>query len=182
MGAAGVLFAAVLAASPARADPTTYRIEPLRTRVEFAVDHVGFLRTYGYFARVSGRLVLDPAAQTGSIELDISTDSVVTGLEVRDDFIKGSTLFDAAQFPRMRFRSSRFTFERDKLVKVEGDLTMRDVTRPITLQVSRNDCGPLACTADADGLIRRSDFAMDNWRPLIGDEVDFRFHLVAVRE
>jgi polyisoprenoid-binding protein YceI len=179
-----VALTLALACSPTRADPTTYRIDPAHTRAEFTIEHLGVLHAQGRFAKVSGRLVFDPAARDGSIELDIASNSVVTGWDVRDEFIKGSTLFDSAQYPRVHFRSTRFEFANDKLVRVDGDLTLRDVTRPVSLDVRSLECGHPAngCTAEAAGAIRRREFAMDAWWPLIGDEVYLRFRLFAVKE
>ena len=91
-------------------------------------------------------------------------------------------MFDAAQFPRMKFVSRRFEFEGGCVVRVEGDLTLRDVTRPVTLNVRMLHCDRDTCVADASGAIRRREFAMDNWWPLIGDDVQLSFRLAAVRE
>lgn len=179
-----ILLAALAAA---HAQPAAYRIDAARTRAEFEIEHLGVLRAHGRFVNVSGRLVYDPAALAGTIELDIPVASVATGWDVRDRFIRGETMFDASQYPQMRFRSTRFEFEGGRLVRVDGELTLRDVTRPVSLAVRRLECGPQGdhgdgCTAEAAGTIRRRDFAMDSWWPLIGDEVELRFHLTAVRE
>jgi len=143
-------------------------------------------RAQGRFANVSGRIVFDGPGREGSIQLDIPVASVATGYDLRDDFIRGATLFDAANYPRMRFQSSKLAFDGDRLVRVDGNLTLRDVTRPVSFQILRIECGHEAkherCTAEAEGSIRRREFAMDNWWPLIGDEVALRFRLSAERE
>lgn len=175
-------------AFPVFAEPASYRIDSGHTRAEFVVAHLGMLRAHGRFEQVSGRLAFDPVAHVGSIELEISASSVATGWESRDEFIRGATMFDSAQYPRMRFRSTRFEFDHDRLVRVDGELTLRDVTRPVSLEVTRIECGRPAsdrrdgCTAVASGTIRRREFAMDAWWPLIGDEVELRIDLVAVRD
>jgi polyisoprenoid-binding protein YceI len=71
--------------------------------------------------------------------------SVATGWDSRDSFLRGTTMFDAGQFPRMRFVSKRFEFEAGRVVRVEGDLTLRDVTRPVTLAVRSLHCERDTC-------------------------------------
>lgn len=161
---------------------STYRIDPARTQAEFEVDHLGVFRAHGRFDDVSGRLSYDAAAQSGAIELQIPVASIATGWDSRDRFLRGATMFDAAQFPRMKFASRRFDFEGGRVVRVEGELTMRDVTRPVILTVRSLDCGRDLCVAEASGAIRRREFAMDAWWPVIGDDVQLRFRLAAVRE
>ena len=181
-------LAAALYALPSLAEPAVYRIDATRTRAEFTVEHLGVFRAQGRFPNVSGRLLYDASAHAGSVDLEIPVDSVATGWDTRDDFIRGTSMFDASQYPRMRFRSTRFEFEGERLVRVDGDLTLRDVTRPVSLSVRKLECGRSAdekregCVAEAAGAIRRREFAMDAWWPLIGDEVELRFHLIAVRE
>lgn len=182
-----LMLLAALAAAAAHAQPAAYRIDAARTRAEFEIEHLGVLHAHGRFVNVSGRLVFDPAARAGTIELDIPVASVATGWDSRDKFIRGETMFDASQYPRIRFRSTRFEFEGGRLVRVDGELTLRDVTRPVSLAVRRIECGPQAdnrdgCTAEAAGAIRRREFSMDSWWPLIGDEVELTFHVTAVRE
>jgi polyisoprenoid-binding protein YceI len=91
-------------------------------------------------------------------------------------------MFDAAHFPSMRFVSKGFEFEGGRLVRVQGELTLRDVTRPVTLRVTSLHCDDDACAAEASGALRRREFEMDAWWPLIGDDVQLWLRLAAVRE
>jgi len=181
-------LAAVLHALPSLAEPASYRIDATRTRAEFTVEHLGAFHARGRFPNVSGRLLYDASGHAGSVDLEIPVGAVATGWDSRDDFIRGASMFDASQYPSMRFRSTRFTFEGERLVRVDGDLTLRDVTRPVSLAVRRLECGRSAddtregCIAEAACSIRRREFAMGAWWPLIGDEVELRLHLIAVRE
>lgn len=176
------LLSVALVAFAASAQPSTYRIDPERTRAEFDVDHLGVFRAHGRFTGVAGTLQYDAASHAGAIDLAIAVSSVATGWDSRDTFLRGTSMFDASRFPRMRFVSRRFEFVDGRLARVEGDLTMRDVTRPVTLTVRTLRCEPAACVAEAGGTIRRRDFAMDAWWPLIGDEVELHLRLVAVHE
>ena len=164
------------------AQPSAYRIDAARTRAEFAVVHLGVLRAHGRFENVTGSLVYDASARAGAIDLTIPVASVATGWDSRDQFLRGTSMFDAAQFPRMRFHSTHLEFENGRVVRVAGDLTLRDVTRPVTLTVRAMHCEPDACTAEASGTISRREFAMEAWWPLIGDEVELRFRLEAARD
>jgi len=148
-----LLALAGLAPVLACADPVVYRIDGAQTRAEFTIEHLGVFNAQGRFGAVSGRIVFDAVAHAGSIDLDIPVSSVATGYEMRDDFIRGVTMFDAARYPSMRFRSSRFEFDGDRLVRVEGELTLRDVSRPVSFDVLHIECGHEvrreACTAEA---------------------------------
>ena len=178
---AAVLLVALLPLA-AWAQPATYRIDSAKTQAEFEVEHLGVFLAHGRFENMSGTLSYDAAAQSGSIELAIPVASVATGWDTRDSFLRGASMFDAAQFPRMRFVSRRFDFDSGRVVRVEGNLTLRNVTRPVTLTVRALHCERDTCVAEASGAIRRRDFAMDAWWPLIGDEVQLSFRLAAVRE
>jgi polyisoprenoid-binding protein YceI len=177
---AALLLAAIMPCAAA-AQPSAYRIDPGKTRAEFDVEHLGVFRAHGAFQNLTGTLSYDASAQSGAIDLVIPVASVSTGWDSRDYFLRGSTMFDAAQFPRMRFLSKRFEFEGGRVVRVEGDLTVRDVTKPVMLTVRSLHCERDTCVAEASGAIRRREFAMENWWPLIGDEVQLWFLLTAVR-
>ena len=160
----------------------SYRIDAAGTRVEFEVDHLGVFRAHGKFENVSGTLSYDAATHSGAIDLAIPIASVATGWDSRDQFLRGTTMFDAAQFPRMRFVSKRFEFDGGRVVRVDGDLTLRAVTKPVTLTVQSIQCDHDTCVAEASGAIRRREFAMENWWPLIGDDVQLWLRLTAIRQ
>lgn len=180
MQRAALLLVALLPA--AAAAQTAYRIDPARTHAEFDVEHLGVFRAHGRFESVSGTLQYDPSAQSGLIDIAIPVASVSTGWDSRDSFLRGSTMFDGERYPRMRFRSTRFVFDGGRVARVDGELTLRDVTRPVTFVVKALRCEHDACVAEAAGAIRRRDFGMDNWWPLIGDEVELGLRLYASRE
>jgi polyisoprenoid-binding protein YceI len=164
------------------AQATTYRIDSARTFAEFVVAHLGVFRAEGRFHNVTGSLRYDAAGRSGAIDLAIPVSSVATGWDSRDEFLRGASMFDAAHFPRMKFVSRRFEFEDGRLARVQGDLTLRDVTRPVTLAVTSLHCEIDTCLAQASGAIRRREFAMDAWWPLIADDVQLSLRLAAVRE
>lgn len=183
--AARIALVACLPAA-AFAQPVHYRIDPVRTRIEFSVPHLGVLRAHGRFMQATGSVDYDAAAQDGRIDLDVAGASVATGWALRDAFIRGENMFDVDRYPVVRFRSTHLAFAAGRLAAVDGDLTLRGVTRPVTFTVTGLDCagsGPGArCVAEVDGSLRRRDFGMDFAWPLIGDDVALRFAIVALRD
>jgi polyisoprenoid-binding protein YceI len=177
---------AIAQGESAAAAPEVFRIDPEATRAEFAVDHFWVTTLHGRFARASGTIVLDSLERAGSIDFIIDAGSVDTGWRVRDDFIRGAHVFDAARFPQMRFRASRLAFDETGLTGASGELTMHNVTRPVVVKVERMGCVPDAhdgrrCGVSVVSSIRRSDFGMGFGLPFVGDDIDLLFHLSAQR-
>lgn len=188
MRPAGALLCAALAVTPARGEVAVYRVDPALTAANFSVVHLGFIRAHGTFAQVTGRIALDEAAGTGQVDLDIGTASVATGWSLRDAFLRGEHMFDSARHPFVRFRSTRLVFADGHLTRVDGDLSLRGVTRPVSFAVVALACGAgrhaghAGCDAEAAGTIRRGDFGMGFAWPVIDDEVELRFVIGATRE
>lgn len=158
-----------------------YVIDPEHTYASFEIDHLGFSTQRGQFTRSSGSLEFDPEAHSGKVDIRIAAASLATGLEARDEVLRGADWFNVRDFPDLLFRSQRFVFEQDKLVAVEGTLVMLGVLKPLRLEISRFKCGlnlasrKRVCGADAQGSLRRSDFGLSNGLPFVGDEV--RLHI-----
>jgi polyisoprenoid-binding protein YceI len=185
--AAAVIVAAV--AAPALAEPETYIVDSTHTCPSFEVSHLGFSTQRGRFNATSGKVVLDAAARTGSVEVTIDTTSIDTGLEALEKVLRNEEWFNVAQFPTMAFKGDRMRFEGDRLVGVDGTLTLRGVTRPVSLRVDQFRCAmhPLAkkpaCGADASAVIRRSEFGMVKFpAPAVGDEVRIAIQIEAIRQ
>ncbi len=166
-----------LAAAAAQAAPETYLVDEEHTFAYYEIDHVGFSTSRGRFDKTTGRIVLDRAARTGSVEIAIDVGSLSTGVPELDKILKGEGFFEADKYPRMTFRSSRMRFEGDQLVAVDGDLTIRDVTRPVTLSVAKFRCAvhPTyrreTCGADATAQVKRLEFGVSRFPKLLADEV-----------
>jgi len=169
------------------ADPATFRVDPARASAAFAVSQFGFAVQRGRFDRMWGTIVLDAQRHAGSIDLVIDADSVNTGWKLRDEFLRGENMFDAGRFPALHFRATQFAFEDARLVGVHGEATLRGVTLPVRLEVTRFDCrisladGREGCGAAVTGRISRRAFGMGFAYPLIGDEVELEFALTAYR-
>ena len=165
--------------APSAVEPGAYVIEPGHTRVLFSVSHMGFTTWYGDFTGASGALILDPRAPSASkIEVSLPTASVSTTNEKLDGELKSDAWLDAAQYPTITFRSTRVALTGPRTADVTGLLTLHGVTRPVVLKARFNAAGvnPLdkAYTAgfEVSGTIKRSDFGVKTYVPLIGDDVD----------
>ncbi len=167
----------------------TYAVEPTHTRVEFTVSHLGFTDWWGDFTHASGRLQLDPAhPQASRVEIEIPVDSVSTTNATLDGELKGGDWFDAARFPTMRFVSTRITRTGPNRALIAGNLTMHGVTRPVTLAATFNGAGtnPLdksyTIGFNATTTIRRSEFGVAKYVPLVGDSAAIRISAAFVRK
>ncbi len=154
-----------------------YLIDPTHTYASFEIDHLGFSTQRGQFKRSGGSIEYDPENRTGRIDVSIDAASLDTGFALRDDVLRGEGWFNVHDFPAIIFRSQTFVFNDDRPSAVDGTLAMLGTIRPIRLDIKRFKCGfNLAkglkgCGADAVGVLRRSDFGMNNGLPFIGDEV-----------
>lgn len=160
-------IAAALVVSAAPAFAQTYNIEPGHTYPSFEADHMGISVWRGKFNKSSGKVVLDRAAKTGTMEITIDINSINFGHEKMNEHAKSKDMFNAAQFPTAVYKGSSIKFEGDKPVSVQGELTMMGVTKPLTLNINKFKCimHPMlkkeACGADATAEFKRSDFGLN---------------------
>jgi polyisoprenoid-binding protein YceI len=181
--AAGLTFSTA-ALAQASTDPTavqagTYAVEPSHTRVVFAVSHLGFSTWYGDFTGAKGSLKLDPKNPAAAqLDVTIPVASVTTTNATLDGELKSPAWFDAAKYPTITFHSTKVTPTGADTAKVAGDLTFHGVTLPVVLDAKFNGAGanPLskAYTVgfNVSGKIKRSDFGVKTYLPMIGDDVD----------
>lgn len=168
----------------ALAAPENYTLDPLHTYPNFAVEHWGLSMMQGQFEKSAGKFSFDRAAKTGAVEMTVETASVDTGdgvkgsrTQSRDDHLRNADFFNAAEFPRMTFKSTKVNFAGDLPASVEGNLTLLGVTKPLTLSFERFKCGtnPFSkkdrCGGNAVGKFKRSDFGMKFAVPAVGDEI-----------
>lgn len=175
------LLASTLAAGAAHAETLQLTIDPSHTAPYYEIGHLGFSIERGTFKKVSGRITLDTAARSGSVDIRIDAASLDANWPERDAVLKGPDFFDVARFPAMSFKSSALRFDdTGALTAVSGEFTLRGITKPLTLRVSQFKCGPHPllkktwCGVEADATIKRSDFGMTAFIPALPDEV----HLV----
>lgn len=182
------LAAAALVADPAFAAPESYTIDPRHTFPSFEVSHYGFSLQRGRFNKTSGRIQLDREAKTVAAEIVIDANSIDTGLDDLEVRLRKPDFFDVENYPNVTFKASKGTFEGDNLKTLDGALTLRGQTHPVTLTVNRFICGqrPGAkkpqCGADAVTSIKRSDFGMKYGLPILGDEVKIQLQIEAYKD
>jgi polyisoprenoid-binding protein YceI len=174
------LFAFAIAASLSSfvfAAPETYVIDGTHTLPRFEYNHMGFSNQLSRFDKTSGTIVLDRAAKTGSVDVVIDATSVDTGSPLFNEHIQGEDFFNTAKYPTITFKSTSLKFDGDKVASVDGALTIKGVTKPVTLTVTSFRCAPHpmmkkeACGANATTTIKRSDFNAGKYAPLVSDEV-----------
>jgi polyisoprenoid-binding protein YceI len=162
----------------------TWNIDPTHSAAEFKVKHMMISNVKGHFSKISGTLSLDEANLANSrVEATIDAASIETRDPQRDAHLKSPDFFDAEKFPTLAFKSSRVTRIGNGELAVEGDLTIRGVTRKATFNVE----GPTAAAKDPWGntrvalsattKINRKDFgltwntALETGGILVGEEV-----------
>ncbi len=179
--------ALALCALPAMAAADTYTIDPSHTYPNFKIDHLGFSTLHGRFNKTSGRMSMDRAKGTGSVEIVIDAASIDTGHGKRDDHLRSPDFFNVMEFPQITFTSDTVKYVGEGAT-VTGDLTIMGVTRSVTLEVPRINCGthPFnkkeVCGFNATTRIKRSDFGMNYGLPGIGDEVSLDIEVEAFKD
>ena len=165
--------------NPETVQAGTYNVEPMHTRILFSVLHLGFTHYFGDFTGASGKLIIDPKnIGAASVQVSFPTASVSTTNGKLDGELKGGQWLDAGADPTISFVSTAVTRTGPTTAKIAGNLTVRGVTHPITLDATFNGAGsnPLShkytVGFDAVGHLNRSDFGVKAYVPMISDNVD----------
>jgi polyisoprenoid-binding protein YceI len=180
------LLGAVVAAPAFAAD--SYTIDPRHTMPVYEIDHFGWSTQRGRFKGVNGKIVLDRATKTGTVDVVIDVASVDTGVEKLDEHLRSEDFFHVAKHPTMTFKSKKVVFSGDKPASVPGELTLRGVTKPVTLTINAFHCAPNpfakkeACGADAVATIKRTEFGMTTMAPGLGDMVKLVIPIEAFKD
>ena len=183
---AALILAAV--AAPALAAPETYAVDGTHTFPRFSYSHFGYSTQLSRFNKTTGTVVLDKAARTGAVDIVIDTKSVDTGYGTFNEHIQGEDFLDTARYPTATFKSTKVVFDGDKPAKVEGNLTLKGVTRPVTLTVSDFKAAPHpmlkkdAIGANAWTTVKRSEFNAGKYAPNVGDDVRIDIAIEAIRQ
>ena len=182
--------ALVLTSLAATAAPVRYALDPVHTRVLFAVEHAGFSKALGTVSGSSGTLVFDPddwAAAT--LEVTVPLRRADLGDAKWYEATLARNLLDAERFPDAHFVSTKVEASDATHAKVTGNLTLHGVTRRVTLDVTlnalkRHPLPPFRRTAgfSATATLSRAAFGVDAWKSMIGDTVELRIEAEAVRE
>lgn len=182
LGAIAASFSTV-----ALAEPVTYNIDPTHTFASFEYTHLGFSKQRSRFNDTTGTITLDQKAKTGSADITIKVPSVDTGSTVFDSHLISSNWFDADVYPTITFKSTGFKFKGDKPSEVMGNLTVKDITKPVTLKITHFYCGvhPMrqkeACGANAVTQIKRSEFGLGKYAPGVSDDTELTVAVEAIK-
>ncbi|MEZ5649756.1 MAG: YceI family protein [Burkholderiaceae bacterium] len=184
-------FAAVLAAglaTSAVAAPVTYTIDPNHTFPRFSYSHFGYSTQLSSFEKTKGTVVYDAEAKTGSVEIMIDLTAVNTGSDLFNGHLQGADFFDTANHPTATFKSTSVVFEGDQPVRIDGNLTIKGVTKPVSLTVTSFKSMPHpmakkpALGANAFTNVKRTDFNAGKYAPYVGDEVRIDIAIEAIAQ
>jgi polyisoprenoid-binding protein YceI len=179
--ASGITASAVAA-------PVTYAIDGNHTYPRFSYSHFGYSTQLSKFNKTSGKVVFDPEAKAGNVDIVIDMKSVDTGSDVFNGHIQGEDFLDTTKYPTATFKSTAVKFDGDKPVAIEGNLTIKGVTKPVTLTVTRFQRMPHpmlkkdAIGADAVVTVKRSEFNAGKYAPYVGDDVTINIAVEAQQQ
>lgn len=182
----GAALALSTLAAAATAAPQTYVIDSSHTFPRFSYSHFGYSTQLSSFSNTQGKVMLDAEARTASVEVEIDIKSVNTGFADFNGHLQGEDFLDTARFPKATFKSTRVDFEGDKPKSIEGQLTIKGVTKPVTLTVTSFQAMPHpmmkkpAIGANAFTQIKRSEFNAGKFVPYVGDDVRIDIAIEAI--
>ncbi len=184
-----VLALACASATPASAERERYRYDPVHTQVLFFADHLGYSKPMGRFTRLAGTLELDQDDWSRSgCDVAIETASLWLGDAGWEKKVLADDFLDAKRHPTITFACTRLEPTAERRAKLHGDLTIRGVTRAVVLELRMNRVGRHSYSLkhvagfSATGTIRRSDFGIRRLLPAVGDELEVRLEVEAIRE
>ena len=166
----------------------SYSIDSRHTFPSFEISHLGFSTQRGRFNATKGKIMLDRSAKSGSVDITIDTASIDTGLDKLEEHLRGPDFFNTAAYPTMTFKSSKITLNGDAVSRVDGDVTMLGVTKPLSLTATHFRCGihPVLkkeiCGTDLTGSLKRSEFGMKYGLPAVGDEIKLMIQVEAIND
>jgi polyisoprenoid-binding protein YceI len=162
-----------------------WSIDKGHTKFAFIAEHHGLSEVDGYFKKFDGKITATKDDLSDAIfEITIESGSINTDLEMRDNHLKSEDMFDVEKFPAISFKSTSFTKIAGNKYKMAGNMTIKGITKPITLDVTMN--GPMAhpnpsnktpqLGIKATTTIKRSDFGIGGKLAtvMVGDEISIR--------
>lgn len=188
--AGGVVARTQTTEVPAEVQAGAYSLDSSHGKITWSVKHLGFSTYYGQFVNVEATLNLDPANPSAS---SLTATIPLTDVDPNSDGLKAhlqtADFFDTANHPVATFVSRSVTVDADDASEatVVGDLTLRGVTRPVTMEVQFNQAGPsmggtYRVGFDGEATIRRSEFGVDYAVPAVSDEVDLHIEGEFIRQ
>jgi polyisoprenoid-binding protein YceI len=169
----------------------TWAIDPVHSSVNFSVRHLVVGKSYGRFGQFSGAITIGEDG-TPSVGAEVDVNSIDTGNEQRDAHIKTPNFFDAAQFPTATFVSTAVRADGDDYV-LDGDFTLKGVTKPVTLNLTFNGVSPGVGHGEIAGfeasvVLSRKDFGvggellLEGGGAMLGDKVTITLAIEALKQ
>ncbi len=178
MRSALMVIAALLLMGRYAAAEEIYNFDKNHTEIRFTWSHFGISRQGATFLDYDGSLVYDPADPTkSSLELTIKTPSIFSRVAKFDEHLKSADFFDVAKFPTITFKTTKIEKTGENTGKITGDLTIKGITKPVTLDAKLNFSGqhPISKLPtlgfSASTTVKRSDFDLGKFAPAVSDEV-----------
>jgi polyisoprenoid-binding protein YceI len=177
---------------PGATTKTTWKLDPSHTLVEFSAKHLMITTVKGRITDVEGTIVMDEKnPRNSSVEATLKAVSIDTRTEQRDQHLRSADFLNAELFPEIKFRSTKVEGDKDSF-KLTGDLTIRDVTRPITLDIrfegqQTDPWGGERIGFSGSGKIDRRDFgltwnqALETGGVVVGNDVKITLEVEAVK-
>jgi polyisoprenoid-binding protein YceI len=172
----------------------SWQVDGAHSAVNLTVRHMVISKVRGRFTKWNAKLALDTAdLGRSTVEVEIEAASIDTGVADRDTHLRSPDFLDAAKYPTLRFRSRRVEVPSKDRLRVTGDLTIRDVTREVVLDVEyggqgKDPWGNQRAGFSATTSINRKDFgltwnqALETGGLLVADRVDIEIELQAIRQ
>jgi polyisoprenoid-binding protein YceI len=164
----------------------TWKVDTAHTQLGFAVRHLGISTVRGIFRTFDGSVVVDES--TAQIEVSAELASVDSGNQGRDEHLQGDHFFDTANHPQLMFRATSIELANENSGVINGDLTIRGITKPVTLNAVFNGTGTfpvdnsLHAGFEASGSFNRTDFGVNFGVPMVSDEVQLDLQVQLIRQ
>jgi len=176
-------------ASIAKAKPGLYIAEPTHAYITFQYQHLGFSNPTVAFRRFDAKLDLNPGRpEESSVDVVIDAASIESLVPVFNEHLRAPDFFDTTAHPKILFRSTGAFKLSEKQGRLQGDLTIKEVTKPVTLDVSLNKVGINPITKketigiSATAVLNRSEWGLGAYAPAVSDEVRLNLEIEFVHD
>ena len=172
---------------------TNWQLDPAHSEVTFRVRHLVIATVSGKFDKFSSNVSTEgDDFTTANIEFSVETGSVNTGVEARDNHLRSDDFFNSEKFPLMTFKSTAVKLLSGDQYQLDGNLSIRDVTKPITLQVenggiAKDPYGNIKAAFEVAGVIKRKEFGLqwdaftETGGAVVSDEVKIQVNVQYVK-
>ncbi len=176
-----------LVASSAQA-AELYITDPEHTFVSFSYKHLGYSIQTSRLDKVNGTITLNDQMDGGTVDVAIETGSVSTGSDTFNKLLRTEDYFNSEKFPVAKFTSDKVIFNNQAITSLSGELTIKGITKPISLEVSNFACSrnfitlKYMCGANASAKLSRSEFDLGKYVPFVSDEISLSIVIEASKE